>query len=534
MIGRWRLWVPYWVAVLLTGVALVLIAVKFLVWGYRLEYLLPEKGYQLTVEMHFWEGEEGIRIATWLPVSDVRQQVDRLSFENQGIPPHLERTEFGTRVIWEGVPLRSSGKLAYTVVVRLRGLRYRLPDSLSVEEYRSYRMAMLSEYLRSTAVIQVEHPVIQALHDSLVSLLRDSGDVLARIRGFYAYVLGLENRPFKGTTDAVTAALLGEASCNGKSRLLVALLRCSGIPARLVGGIILTGGRKRIAHQWVEVFIQGMWVPLDPTNGHFAYLPENYLKLYVGDQPLFSFKKDLGFRYVFVIRVVTLPNRFFARHLTTHPLNAYRAWRAFQEAGIPLPLLTVVLMLPVGAFVISVFRNVVGLQTFGTFLPALIAAASVTTGLVYGLLGFLTVITVVSLLYYPLERWHVSHNPRMSILMVAVVSALLLSGWLAYRLKVMAISYLALFPVAVLTITAERMAQTILEEGIWKALWVTVQTALVIVVVYEIMTLRVLQSFFLAMPELYLVLVSAGLVLGRWTGIRLLEYWRFRHLMRHL
>ncbi len=520
--------IPHIVAILLTTFTSVIIVLKFLVWDYRFEFLLPEKGYNLTVNMHFWEGEEGVRISTWLPSNDVRQHVDNISFENMGIPIHIEPTEYGTRIVWEGVPPSASGKVSYTAVLRLKAIRYALPDSVPIKQYTT---PTLKEYLNETPTIQFNHPVIVAIYDSLHPKVNNA---IAHLKRFYEYVSGFENRPFKGTTDAVTAALLEEASCNGKSRLLVALLRRSGIPSRLVGGIVLTSGRKRTAHQWVEVFIDGVWVPVDPTNNHFAYLPENYLKLYVGDQPLFSFKKGIGFRYEFEIQHITLPNRFFAKHLTEHPFNAYKAWKAFQENGIPLSLLTIVLMLPVGAVVISIFRNVVGMQTFGTFLPALIAAASVTTGLTYGLIGFLTVITLVSILYYPLDKWHITHNPRMSIMMVAVVSALLTSGWLAQQFDIKDITYLALFPVAVLTITAERMAQTIMEDGLKKALWVTVQTAFVIVVVYEIMTIKSLQSFFLAFPELYLVLVAIGLVLGRWTGIRLFEYWRFRHLLKNL
>lgn len=33
-------------------------------------------------------------------------------------------------------------------------------------------------------------------------------------------------------------------------------------------------------------------------------------------------------------------------------------------------------MLPLGALVVVLFRNVIGVPTFGTFLPALIAAAA--------------------------------------------------------------------------------------------------------------------------------------------------------------
>lgn len=108
----------------------------------------------------------------------------------------------------------------------------------------------------------------------------NEGGARERIQRMFDTVQKLKFRPFSGTTDALTALRLGEASCNGKSRLLVALMRASGIPARLVGGVVLESGKKRTSHQWVEAFAGGRWVPFDPTNRHFAELPANYLVLY--------------------------------------------------------------------------------------------------------------------------------------------------------------------------------------------------------------------------------------------------------------
>ncbi len=43
-------------------------------------------------------------------------------------------------------------------------------------------------------------------------------------------------------------------------------------------------------------------------------------------------------------------------------------------------------------------RNVVGLRTFGFFLPMLVSIAAVRTGLAWGIFAFLTVIVLISLL----------------------------------------------------------------------------------------------------------------------------------------
>jgi len=62
----------------------------------------------------------------------------------------------------------------------------------------------------------------------------------------------------------------GIGVCSDKAILLVGLLRGLGIPARVVGGdLYKTQGKYgpiTVAHSWVEAFIDGEWVTLDPTG----------------------------------------------------------------------------------------------------------------------------------------------------------------------------------------------------------------------------------------------------------------------------
>ena len=90
----------------------------------------------------------------------------------------------------------------------------------------------------------------------------------------------LRHKGLSKETCSLTALRLGEASCNGKSRLLVALARNAGIPARLIGGLVLRRGSTRTSHQWAEAWVAGHWLPIDPTNHHFAELPAHCERLF--------------------------------------------------------------------------------------------------------------------------------------------------------------------------------------------------------------------------------------------------------------
>ena len=54
----------------------------------------------------------------------------------------------------------------------------------------------------------------------------------------------------------------GRGICSDIASVMVAVLRCIGIPSRLVAGYLLP---EKISHAWVEVLIDGKWVTYDPT-----------------------------------------------------------------------------------------------------------------------------------------------------------------------------------------------------------------------------------------------------------------------------
>jgi len=56
------------------------------------------------------------------------------------------------------------------------------------------------------------------------------------------------------------------------------------------------------------------------------------------------------------------------------------------------------------------------------------------------------------------------------------------------------------------------------------------QTLGVIFIAYLVMGSATLEALIFAFPDLFLVLVAMMLLLGRWTGVRVLELFRFKHV----
>ena len=65
-------------------------------------------------------------------------------------------------------------------------------------------------------------------------------------------------------TTAEEAFRKQEGVCQDYAHIMLALLRLKRIPCRYVTGMMIGEGES---HAWIEVYTDGFWLPLDPTNG---------------------------------------------------------------------------------------------------------------------------------------------------------------------------------------------------------------------------------------------------------------------------
>jgi len=504
-----------------------LVAWKVVVLGYSFDNLIPRPSFAIDLAMHFTGYGDDVTVRTFLPASGDTQLVANEAITAPGLVPTRDPSDRFVAVEWSGRRLIGPHEIDVSFDAQVRPVRYRIDPSLVIPD--RYPDALATD-LQATDVIQLADPLIIEL--SLKAF--DPGRRIEQtLRNIYDYVSGLGNRPFKGTTDAVTAAKLGEASCNGKSRLFAALARNAGVPTRLVGGLILETGTKRTSHQWVEAYVAGHWVPFDALNRHWASLPNNYLVLYRGDEALFVHTPNIGFDYRFTIARRIATNEQLVRFLGGHAFNLYRVLSSFRRVNISLPVLQFLLMIPFGVLVVVVARNVFGLATFGTFLPALMAVAVRETGIVAGMVGFLVILGVAASARIPLKRLGVLHTPKLAILMIIAILTMLALTVFADLVRIDALTSVgavSLFPIAILTLTAERISLSLEEDG-WRKTALTMGwTLLVMAASYYLMNAVAVQALILAFPELYLGVIALNLWIGNWTGLRVSEMLRFRPL----
>lgn len=481
--------------------------------------LIPETAYQ--VEMNFTidsttAGKE-VFVKSFLPKSNQHQTIlhesarmGQMNFKSYTLENAGKKGE------WRGY-VKAGQKIGYAFKYEGKALKYQISNDLPIS---SNLPTQVFSYLEPEEHIQSDDLRIVGLADIL------SGEEIglkSAVQSLYEFVRMMPSIKTSELTDALTALSQDKASCNGKSRLLVALCRARGIPARVVGGVILEDVQKRTSHLWAEVWMGNQWVPFDALNGHFAFLPANYMQLYTGDYFLIAHTPNAFFDYNFSIEK--------EKYFTAKKAGFLSLWSLIETNKIPIGMLKVILLLPLCALIVGIFKNVIGLKTIGVFLPAIIAVSLDSIGPAFGLFAFLMVVLVVSLLHIPLDKWGILYAPKLIIMLTGVVICLLAFTKAGISMEHKSLSAIIFFPIIVLTIAAEKFARTIIEEGFSDALKLQAQTLLLTLMCYLVFSAEFLVGYFLTFPETYAMIIGLLLFLGRWIGLRMTEYFRFGALV---
>lgn len=469
--------------------------------------------YEVTYDFTLTGNKDAFRVHSFLPQNDFRQNVKLITSLDTGIESEFDAENH--LVTWRG-SLKGDTTLAFTFLAQPRAVQYEFEELESME----IQTSDFDQYLNPTEVIQVRHPDIQLLLHQLDANENTDARILAR--SFFEYVDNIPSAKISTLTDAVTCLQNQRCSCNGKSRLLVALFRSQNIPARMVGGLILEDTSKRTSHAWVEAYIGNQWVPFDALNGHFASLPAHYLTLYKGDEFLIRRNTGYDFDYMYHIKSMDNPE---TGSMSLIPLNDM-----FQNASLPVQPLLFLLLLPLGALIVAIFKNVIGVQTFGVFLPALIAFAFIEMGILAGTIFFSSVIGIIALVGIPLSKWQLLYTPKIVILLTVVTLFCLICIQFFIRFGWVDPSSALMFPVIILTMVADKFARKVEEESLAKAASVFIQTLVVTVFCTWILGAQRIQDLFIHHPELLISIIGVGLFLGKWIGLRVSEYARFGQL----
>jgi len=372
-------------------------------------------------------------------------------------------------------------------------------------------------------------PVIpEPMNTAVEVIVADVRDHSADTASFTSELLRVVNDP---SPDANVELLFAEADSSADFvQTITTVLAAARIPARMIRGVVLQDQQRRAELvPWLEVHDGDRWRYFNPNTGEET-LPDRFFIWWRGSDPLVRVEGGSNVEVNFAVRKNFLDAMTIAEKRAEDQQSMLVDFSLYSLPIQTQAVYSVLLMIPIGALIMVLMRNLVGIDAFGTFMPVLIALSFRETQLLWGLILFTLLVTLGLSIRFLLERLRLLLVPRLSAVLITVVLLMLVISVISHKLGMDTGLSVALFPMVIIAMTIERMSVVWEERGAADAIRGGAGSMVVAVFAYLAMGLDWLEHLIFAFPELLLVVLAVVILLGRYTGYRLTELRRFRAL----
>jgi hypothetical protein len=361
--------------------------------------------------------------------------------------------------------------------------------------------------------------------DVIVAEVRDRS---ADAASFTSELLRLANDP---SPDANVELLLSEAETAAEFvQTMTDILAAARIPARMIRGIVLADQQRRVEPlPWLEIHDSDRWRYFNPNTGEET-LPDRYLIWWRGNEPLVRLEGGSNLEVNFAVQKNYLDSIAVAEQRAALTQSKLVDFSLFSLPIQTQAVYSILLMIPIGALVMVLLRNFVGIDAFGTFMPVLIALSFRETQLFWGVILFTILVTLGLSIRFFLERLRLLLVPRLGAVLIVVVLLMLIISIVSHKLGMETGLSVALFPMVIISMTIERMSVIWEERGPVDAMRAGGGSLLIAIFAYLAMGMNWLEHLVFTFPELLLVILAGVILIGRYTGYRLIELSRFKAL----
>ncbi len=499
-------------AVALLIVSFALISYRILRLKYPIFPAAPEKVWQLSMDAHVMGGEKETTVMIGVPYTHRGQIVVEERISSGPLSFNLLREGPNQIGVWSGAISPAGQVIGYRSTIRVQPQRLLRSEEPKLEPYPKN---------------------IGKKEQKLAKRLVEKWDMLPptdRLRRIAAAVKGFWGTPPPDDQDLRAWSTFHDK--HGRVTAFLVLLRAADLPARVAEGLELVESITTPTLVWIQAWTGQEWENLQPEKGEIYQKPVPLLPLMTGGYPVVRVLHGelQEIRWTLSQQVITQWHVHFERILGSDRL--LDRWSLFRLPAEFQRTFRILLLVPIGALMICLLRNLMGFPTFGIFMPVLMALAFRNTGLFYGLGIFAGVV----LIGYVVRRWinklRLLLVPRLSVILTLVIIFFTVFALIGNKFGLMEFMAVGLLPFVILTMTIERFFVIIEEAGVREGLRTAAGSAAVAAITYAIIQFDPLQLTFFVYPELLFAVAAFQVLIGRYTGYRFSEFIRFRKLKR--
>ncbi len=490
--------------------------IKAVRFGYPLQPGVTASVWTIEVFLDFMAKDEPARIDLHIPTTDAARDLAGEEFYNGSFGLNLtsDRATGNRKAVWAYRFPSNRKVLRYSAETRGETQSTRLPD-------------WFAEPAPRATPFEADPVKRQAFIVWSASLRRRSADDATFADLMLREIFG---GPGDRGEDADEQAVLLKELPAPLDRLELAreTLAAQGLQARIANGVRLVEDVRRAETiHWLEYRVGGEDRRFFPGGA-----PSRFLTIWRGAEGLVSANgvSELD------LQIAISSERSSAAALAQRAgAEAAPVSRLFSFGDLPLTTQLVyktLVTIPVGIALLVFLRQFVGVQTLGTFMPVLIGIAFRETALLNGVILFSTLIALGLAVRFYLERLQLLLVPRLAVVLIFIVIAMAgITILMTDNNQAIGLS-ISLFPMVIITMTIERMSILWEEASAGEAIRQGLGSLVVASLAYLVMSNAHVEYLMYNFPELLFILMGICVLMGRYTGLRLSEVWRFRQLAR--
>jgi len=203
------------------------------------------------------------------------------------------------------------------------------------------------------------------------------------------------------------------------------------------------------------------------------------------------------------------------------------------KSGVPSRTVILILLLPMLATIIAFIRHVIGLPSIGMLVPVALSITLLSTGITAGLILLATIIFSSTVARILLKKVRIMQLPKMAFSMFIVSIFLFLTLTVSAMAGILVVKQLSIFPVLLLILLSEQIISVQQERSAQEMIIISMVTFAIGILGFLLLSSTHLRNTILLYPEFILVLIPLNIIVGRYFGLRLMEYFRFSSIIRH-
>lgn len=226
---------------------------------------------------------------------------------------------------------------------------------------------------------------------------------------------------------------------------------------------------------------------------------------------------------------------FEQRPVTEPTLFNFMAYTVQYAAlsGVPTNTIILVLLLPLLASIVAFVRHIIGLPSLEMIVPIALSITLLATGITAGAVLLMTILLASTFAQIVLKRIRIMQLPKMALSLWVVSIFVFIALLFSASIGILRVRQISIFPVLLFILLGERIVALQLERSVREMITITFVTLSLGMIGFLLLSSNTLRTIVLVYPEITLLVIPINIAIGRYFGLRLMEYFRFAPILQN-